>query len=213
MSPSREIIYYTDSAIPEKMADLVRETIKSIGLPIFSSSLEPLDFGDNKVAPGPKGYLSMFQQILDCLERSRADIIYFCEADVLYHPSHFDFVPTDEKFYYNNYWWKIFPSGKAVRWDADQVSGLVCYRTPALEWYRSRVATFDLSNFDRKFEPMSGHGSVIFKSEYPNVDIRHDGNLTYSKKSMKDFRKKPEFFEESTVDEILGWELNVNDIY
>lgn len=211
----RGIIYFTDSQIPKKMAELVRLQIKSIGLPIVSTSLEPLEFGKNIPMPGPRGYKSMFEQILMCLENSVSDIIYFCEHDVLYHPSHFDFQPYDDRFYYNNNWWKVFSDGTAVSWDADQVSGLVCYKEPAIKWYRSRLATFDPENFDRKFEPMSGEGSVAFKSKLPNVDIRHGSNLTYSKKGLHHFRNKATAvnFQQSTIDKIPGWDLTIDEIY
>lgn len=209
MSPSRSCIFYTDNQIPDKLAEAVRKTITAANLPIVSSSLEPLDFGDNEVAPGPRGYKSMFQQILSCLERSTASVIFFLEHDVLYSPSHFDFIPPDDRFYYNNNWWKIFPDGRAVSWEADQVSGLVCYRQPALEWYRTRLATFDPLNFDRKFEPMSGEGSAKFMSEVPLIDIRHNRNLTYSKKSLDDFRKKDTAinFKSGGLADIPGWNV------
>ena len=215
MSHYRSIIYYTDSELPDKMAGLVRQKIQAIGLPIISSSLKPLNFGTNIPMPGPRGYKSMFEQILVCLENSPGEIIYFCEADVLYPKEHFDFVPKDDKFYYNNYFWKVFPDGTAVSWEADQVSGLVCYKKPAIKWYRTRLATFDPKNFDRKFEPLSGEGSEKFMSSVPLVDIRHGRNLTFSKKGLHHFRKKETAvnFKKSTIDNIPGWSLKVEDIY
>lgn len=207
--PSRGIIFYTDSQLDERIARPVREQLLEMDLPIVSVSLEPLDFGENIVLPLKRGYLTMFKQILTALEASTADVVYFCEHDVLYHPSHFDFVPeSPQTFYYNQHWWKVRKDGLAVSWEADQVSGLSCYRELAIEWYKKRIVTYDEENFDRKFEPLSGEGSASWKSEYPNIDIRHNHNLTYNKWSLDDFRKKETAvnFRTSTIDQIPGWD-------
>ena len=151
----------------------------------------------------------MFKQILAALEASDAEIVYFCEHDVLYHPSHFTFIPPKKDvFYYNHNWWKVGNGDLAVHWDADQVSGLVCYRQLAVDFYRERVASFDRENFNRKFEPGSGINSEPFWSALPLVDIRHPKNLTKDKWSLDDFRDKTtaKNFEVSTVDKIPGWD-------
>jgi hypothetical protein len=51
-------------------------------------------------------YLDMFTKILKALEASEAEVIFFAEHDVLYHPKHFDFIPPKrDVFYYNiNVW-------------------------------------------------------------------------------------------------------------
>lgn len=207
MSLFRNIIYYTDNRLDDKIANAVRKQLSSIGLPIISSSLQPIKFGKNIPMPGERGYLTMFKQILSCLENSPGEVVYFCEHDVLYHPSHFDFTPPDERFYYNQNWWKIHSDGVALHWDADQVAGLACYKKPAIEWYRMRIDTFDAENFDRKFEPLSGEGSMSFRSAYPNIDIRHGHNLTMSKRGLHHFRNKATAvnFQEKTFDNIPGW--------
>ena len=181
-APSKGIIYYTDNQLKTSIARKVQAQIRSIGLPIVSASLKPMsNMGTNIVVQGQRGYLTMFKQILAALEASTADIIFFCEHDNLYHPSHFDFTPDRvNTFYYDRNWWKVRADGYAVHWDADQVSGLVCYREIALAWYRNRIATFPGPDgkFDRKFEPQSGTGSEWWKAEYPSIDIRHNKNLT-----------------------------------
>lgn len=207
--PTKGIIYYSDNRLPEKIDEAVKKRIREIGLPIVSCTLKPVDkMGENIVLDLKRGYLTMFTQILTALENSDADIIYFCEHDVLYHDTHFEKIPeSKDSFYYNQNWWKVREDGLAVSWDADQVSGLCCYRDIAIEWYKKRIETFDSDNFDRKFEPMSGEGSVSWESEYPNIDIRTGHNLTYNKWSLDDFRNKATAinFRESTVDKIEGW--------
>jgi hypothetical protein len=207
--PTKGIIYYTDNRLPVKLADAVKRTILAAELPIVSASLEPIEFGTNIHVKMERGYLAMFTQILACLEESTADIIYFCEHDVLYNPTHFEFTPpTKDEFYYNQFWFKVRADGTAVSWDADQVSGLVCYRKVALEWYRERVATYDEENFDRKFEPLSGEGSVAWWSRLPLIDVRHKGNLTMSKWDISDFRNKDtaKNFQKTTVENVPGWQ-------
>ncbi len=210
VSPSKGIIYYTDNKLNLKVARAVQKQIRSIGLPIVSATLKPMDkMGKNIHLPLERGYLTMFKQILAALESSDAEIVYFCEHDVLYHPSHFEFTPpSKEKFYYNHNWWKVGSDDRVVHWDADQVSGLCVYRETALEFYRERVASFDEASFNRKFEPMSGETSIAWESEFPNIDIRHDNNLTKSKWFIDDFRDKSTAinFEESTIDQVPGWD-------
>ena len=50
----------------------------------------------------------MFKQILAGLEALDTDIVFFCEHDVLYYPSHFDFRPLKKDvIYYNTNVWKV----------------------------------------------------------------------------------------------------------
>jgi hypothetical protein len=220
MDLTRGIIYYNGAKLDPKIARKVRDRLLTFNLPITSCTLTPIEWENNILLNEPHGYRTMFKQILTCLENAKEDIIYFCEADVLYHPSHFDFTPPEDgKFHYNVNWWKIFDDGYAVSWEAAQVSGLIAYREHALKWYRNRVATYtDDESFDRKFEPGSeGEGYTVgHLSASPNVDIRHKGVLTYSKRELKHFRNKATAvnFRTGTIDNIPGWEgLKTEYIY
>jgi hypothetical protein len=209
MSATKGIIYYTGGGVPDKVATGVREQLLTIGLPIVSCTLEPLDFGKNIVIEGQKGYLTMFRQILAALEASTTEVVFFCEHDNLYHSSHFNFTPpAKDVFYYDHNWWKIGKGDLAVHWDADQVSGLCCYRETAIRFYQDRIASFDPNNFDRKFEPMSGLKSESWRAKYPSIDIRGRWNLTYNKWSLDHFRDKStaKNFAQSTIDQIPGWD-------
>ena len=104
---TRGIIYYTDNELAKNIAKPCREAIikasKDKNIPITTAALHrKLDFGvKNIYFPSLKrSYLSMFKQILGALENSSADIIFFCEADVLYHPTHFDFIPPEKDTFY-----------------------------------------------------------------------------------------------------------------
>lgn len=214
--PSKSIIYYSDCRLDEGIAKKVRDQLLSIGLPIVSATLEPIDFGKNIHVKMQRGYEAYFTQILTALENSDSDIVFFCEHDNLYHPSHFEYMPpTNDKFYYDLNWWKVRSDGLAVHWDAVQVSGLACYRDLAIRFYKERLAKFDPNNFDRKFEPTVGIHYEEWWAEYPSIDIRHERNLTYNKWKLEHFRKKETAvnFQTSTIEQIPGWNLTAKDIY
>lgn len=204
------VIYYTENCLDEKIAEACRKRLREV-FPgeIVSCSLKPLGFADKEIVlPLERGYLTMFKQILAALEASSADVVYFCEHDVMYHPSHFEFTPPEDKFYYDLNWWKIRNDGLAVHWDAVQVSGLCCYRQTAINFYKERIESFDSNNFDRKFEPTQADKYETWRAEYPHIDIRHERNLTYNKWKLDHFRKKDTAvsFETSTIDKIPGWD-------
>ena len=216
--PTKGIIYYTDNQLKLKIAVAVQHQLKKIGLPIVSASLKPMNFGKNIHVPLKRGVLTMFKQILTALENSDADIVYFCEADVLYHPSHFDFTPPKKDvFYYNENVWKLDAvSGHALHYDMKQVSGIAVYRDTALKHYQKRVAMVEANGFSMGmgYEPGTHHrpervdDSVAegWKSEFPNVDIRHDGNFSPTRWKKEEFRNQryTEGWIESD-DEIPGW--------
>jgi hypothetical protein len=215
--PTKGIIYYTDNKLNLKIAHSVQKQLKKISeeknIPIVSASLKPMPhFGKNIHLPLERGVLTMFKQILVALEASDADIIYFAEHDVLYHHSHFDFVPSKkDQFYYNTNWWKVRLSDKkVVGWSANQVSGLVAYREHLIAFYRNRVKELEENGVDKSYEPGRRDQSLYktWKSEYPNIDIRHENNLTHGKWSKDDFKDKSTCIDwkETTIDKIESWE-------
>lgn len=204
-------IYYTDSVLDSKIAEACRKQLReSFDGEIVSASLKPLDFGDKRIViDKPRGYGTMFEQILAALEASTSEVVFFCEHDILYDKSHFNFTPpTQNKFYYDLNWWKVGKGDLAVHWDAVQVSGLCCYRDLAIKFYKERVATFDPENFDRKFEPTVGTEYETWRAPVPHIDIRHHSNLTYNKWKLDHFRDKSTAvnFQATTIDNIHGYD-------
>ena len=216
-NPSNKgIIFYTDNRLKLKIAHKVQNQLRAIGqeknIPIVSASLKPMDkMGTNIHIQAAPGRMTYFKQIIAALNASTAEIVFFCEHDVLYHPSHFDFTPPSaDKFYYNMNVWRVRPSdGKAVTWEANQVAELCCYRQHALDFYRERIKEIEKDGFNRSYEPGGRDASKYEQwwSEYPNIDIRHGANLSSSKWSPADFRDKSTCvnWQESTVDKIPGW--------
>lgn len=213
---NKGIIFYTANEVPKKLADEVMRRLAATQLPAVSVSINgPCPYGRNYQKDWKRGSLTMFKQQLYALERSDADIIFMCEADVLYPKEHFDFTPPEkDKFYYNNNWWSVGKGDKAVTWDANRVSQLCCYREHALEFYRKRVKHIEEKGFDRSYEPGGRDESLYerWESTVPTIDVMHGNNLTSRKWDANDFRDKStgQNFKQSTIDKIEGWD-NIAD--
>lgn len=207
------IIYYTDNKLNLKIAHAVQHQLSSVNLPIVSASLKKMDFGKNIHIKRERGYLTMAIQILSALETSKSEIIYFCEHDVLYHPSHFDFTPAKKDvYYYNTNVWRVRSSdGHALYCDdLEQLSGLCGYRETLIAHFKKRVelmteaskimSEIEFNKYVRAmgFEPGT-HGrpervddlkAENYFAKYPNIDIRHESNLTPSRWNKDQFRNE-----------------------
>lgn len=218
--PTKGIIYYTDNQLNIKLAKAVQSQLTAMNLPIVSASLKPMPhFGKNIHIKLKRSVLAMFTQILTALENSDADIVFFCEHDVMYHPSHFEFTPpTKDKFYYNENVWKLDQStGKTLHYRAKQVSGIAVYRELAVEHYRKRVQMVKDIGYSSKmgYEPgthsrperVDDLTSESWFSEYPNVDVRHNNNLSHTRWTKEEFRnqKYTEGWTEGNYKDIPGW--------
>ena len=216
------IIYYTNNRAQERIANAVRLNLKRHcdNIPIVSVSQYPLDFGYNIVAPLKSSILSMFKQNLIGLENSIADIIFFAEHDVLYHPSHFEFVPPREDCYYfnTNVWAVDDESGQCLYYDGmKMVSGLVAYKEILLEHYRKKIELVELNGFSHRkigFEPgrkpskgrFDDYDWEIFRSERPNIDIKGVHNITRKRFKLEDYRSRRHLKASWTLsDEVPYW--------
>ena len=194
------IIFYTDNRLKLKIAHAVQKQLRSIGLPITSASLKPMqNMGKNIHIDMKRGKEAYFKQILAALEACEEPIVFFCEHDVLYHPSHFEFIPTKGKFYFNtNVWkWNYEKKYGLKVDDCKQISGMCCYRETALEFYRSK-------EIDRHYEPQRKRES--WQSEYPNIDIRHENNLTKNRWTKEEFRNQKYTKGWIESEDIPGWD-------
>lgn len=223
------ILYYTDNQLQLKIAHRVQKQLKkaSNGKRIVSVSLKPMDFGDNIHLPLKRGWLTMAKQILAGLKQLTNEYVFFCEHDVLYHESHFNFTPPkNDVYYYNTNVWKVrWSDGFAVHTnDCKQLSGMVCNRQFAIKHFEERVKrleTYNGTKFDKYvrligFEPgthnrkerVDDFKAESYQSKYPNIDIRHNGNGTHTKWSPAEFRNKKfaEGWTERNVRSIPGWE-------
>lgn len=222
-APNKGIIYYTDNRLNLKIAHAVQKQLEKARLPIVSASLKKMSFGTKNIHfPHLKrGYLTMAKQILSALEHSKSETIFFCEHDVLYHPSHFDFVPPrKDMYYYNTNVWKVrLEDGHALRVDdCRQLSGLCAYRELLIEHFKKRVDRIEKKGYSTAigFEPgthnrpdrVDDYKSEKWDSASPNIDIRHGGNLTPSRWKKELFRGQhyTAGWTENHVNQIPGWE-------
>ena len=210
---NKTIIYYTCNTHLPEIDNLCRQTLKKIHLPVISVSLnKPIDFGDKRiVVRGERNPFMMHKQIVMGLEASDSEYIFLAESDVLYHPSHFDFIPhKSDVYYFNVNVWKMrWSDGFCVKTDnLQQVSGMISNRKLLLDFYRARVAEIEKNGFDRHYEPRN-KPRINYESAYPNICIRHEGNLTKSKWSVSDFRNKEyaKGWKETTLDKLPGWDI------
>jgi hypothetical protein len=230
---SKGIVYYTDNQLDDSiLIPCQRQLIKASAMydsRIVSVSLEPMDFGENIVLDLERGVLTMFKQILAGLEAIDTDIVFFAEHDVLYHPSHFDFVRAerpDKLYYYNLNVWKVRVSdGHALRVDLCRMtSGLCARRDLLLQHYRERVRLIEehgghaLTRKDKYvrrmgFEPGT-HGRAekvdsyrcgYWESEYPNLDLVHDQNFTWRRWEKEKWRNKRWIRGWTESEEVPGW--------
>jgi len=222
-SNSKGILYYTDNKLDSKIMKICQDQIK-VGAKqnkIVSVSLKKIGFGTSQITlPLERGYLTMAKQILAGLKSLDTDIVFFCEHDILYHHSHFEFIPPKKDvFYYNdNVWFLRLKDGHTLHYDANQLSGLCAYREPLIKHYEERVALIEKEGFSRRigFEPMTHnriewknkYGYESWKSRFPNVDIKHSTNLTNARWNKDQFRNKKftKGWKEGEDWKIPGWD-------
>lgn len=226
------IIYYTDNRLNNPIRDIARYYIKKSGLPIVSCSLKPIPFGKNIVLTGRlRSYPTFITQIYTALINLDTKYVFFCEHDVLYHKSHFDFTPPrDDVFYYNNNLWRWkLHNFRLVTYDKMRSLSCLCVnRKFAIEHYKKRLKKAEEMGLDstRSREPRTAriwgyepgakpmnHGGFSddlcddYKSRGPNIDIRHNKTFTSIKADPKDFKELPPGFKEIKYYEMKDWDL------
>ena len=215
---TKGIIYYTDSRLDRRIANVARGQIDKAEIPVRSVSLEPLNWGRNIHLDLKPGYVTMAKQILAGLEASTADVVFFCEHDVLYDPSHFDFIPErDDVYYYNLNAWKVDVTGehKPLHYDCKQLSGLCANREFLIAHYKERLRRYEETGYKFRMghepgthnreERIDKFGSATWRSPVPNVDLRHAQNLTNTRWNKDEFRNAISCRNWERADEVPGW--------
>jgi hypothetical protein len=223
------IIFYTDNTIRNPIRSTVRDIIAGAGLPVVSCSLGPINLGENVVVDGVRSYPTMVKQILTALKLSKTKYVFFCEHDVLYHPSHFEFVPkTDSEYYYNiNNWRWDYPNDRAIQYDGlTSLSMMCCNREIAIKHYELRMRLIEEQQLDKKrgreprwarrfgYEPgtkrmlrggITDEKLVTCKSEFPIFEIWQKRKFTQPNTTLESFKHKPKNWREVTLDKIPYW--------
>ena len=218
---TKGLVYYTNNLPEEKIFLACQAQLKRCmeiwKFPIISVSQKPINFGQNFVMDLESSVLSMYKQILKGLQECKTDIVFFVEHDVLYHPSHFDFTPDKENhFYYNRNEWRVSSvTGKAVYYEHNDVSQLCAPRDLLLEHYTKIVALVKKEGFNRGygFSPPRGlpreeqikHHYGCYRSEVPNIDIRHPKAFTRQRMDKSQFRSERSYRGWTESDGVPGW--------
>ena len=222
--PSKGIIYYTDNQLDPTFASAVQNRLVRVSggvLPIVAVGIKPFVWPAAKVIVLPlrRGFAAMFRQILAALEAQTTDVVFFCEHDVLYSPSHFTFTPLRRDiYYYNQAVWRVDAiTGRAVTYLTKQTSGLCADRQLLIRHYRERIRRIEAEGghyqYKMGFEPGShgrpqrvdDNGSEVWQSTVPNIDIRHEQSLTASRWSPTEFRSLRSCRGWTEADEVPGW--------
>jgi hypothetical protein len=188
------IAYYTDCRCPEPIFSAVINQLEIAAgdREVVSVSLgQPVSLGDNIILNLERSYLTMFRQQLMAISELDTDFVFLCEHDVLYHPSHFEFVPPrDDVIFYNQNVWRLrADTGEALFHYHKSVSQLCANRRLLIDHYRERIAQVEAEGFNYKmgFEPGTrkrSHGGIddlrsdTWMSPVPNIDIHTGRNLT-----------------------------------
>lgn len=214
----KNIIYYTDNRLNRKLTNTVREHILKAGLPIVSVSLEPIDFGRNIHLKLKRGHSTLYKQILTGLKASDADVVFFCEHDVLYHPSHFDFTPKYRDVYYydGNVVKYRLSDRKIIQYDCKWLSQICAYREHLIRHYTKRLKMIEAGKKAWGFEPGTGQSRLVdrydaenYWGEYPCIDIRHGRNATgVNRMDPSEFKNKKncQNFRVVDIDDVKGWD-------
>lgn len=109
MTDQVTIIYYTSNREKEGFERKIRDKLveNSGGLPIISVSHQPIDLGTNIcVGPHVPNDHNLYRQVQIACKAAKTPYVIAAEADCIYPPEYFQYVPEDtESFYrYSNVW-------------------------------------------------------------------------------------------------------------
>lgn len=190
----RQILYYTCNTHPPEIEARCRAQLRRCGLPILCVSLnQAADFEETVTVYGEPSVIMMHRQIVLGLTILKDDgLVYLCENDVLYHPSHFQGQhPDPQVFYYNTNVYKRWPDGHTV-WtdDLQQISGLCADKWLLLNYFTRRLIQLETEGDNRHYEPNARYAcrTENWQSEFPNLDLRHPKTLTRSHRQAHEFR-------------------------
>jgi hypothetical protein len=218
------IVQYTDNFGDQEFLEICRRQVnrcaKLNGIDeIICVSQKPIaDFGNNIVMDLERSVLSLFKQVVAGLEASTSEIVYLCEHDIIYHPSHFKYVPQQEGvFYYDRNRWSVCDeTGEAVFYYTDVPSMLCAYRTTLLDHYKKALA--DLESKNGKWDGRNGYSppkglpgnkrrgvrqTII--GEFPSLDVRRKDSWTRKRMDKSQFRNSNSRRGWKESDFVPGW--------
>ena len=194
----RVIVYYTDNKLEDNLADSVRKRLKrTVGpIPIISVSQIPIDFGKNIcIGKQPRKYKSIYEAALVGVKAAEpGSIIYLCEHDVFYHPSHFAKLPEDDMTLYfntNRYYYTLGRNSFMKARGKRGLSQCVATREALIQHLEERLRDCgdEITEVFGEWEKRSDIKCVNFESNRPNVDILHNKNYTPAGRYAREYKK------------------------
>ena len=117
------IIYYSSNKEKPGFEERIRNNILSLcgDFPIISVTQKPINFGRNIVVGevGASGF-NMFRQVQIACREAKTKFILSAEADCLYPPDYFTFVPPKEDLCYRNKNLYVMPQHRAYFWKKEE---------------------------------------------------------------------------------------------
>ncbi len=213
------IIYYTSNREKPEFEERIRNNLLNCcgDLPIISVTQKPINFGQNIVVGdvGASGF-NMFRQVQIACRAAKTKFILSAEADCLYPPDYFSFIPPKDNLCYRNKNLYVMPQHRAYFWKKEE--GATHAQIVGREFYLNTLNKLfegapEWSIEERNFPKERTHNKqedvflkneiVFYETKYPVVQIKTSQSMrhyTHSDRvtrheipywgSGNDFRKK-----------------------
>jgi len=191
----KSIIFYTANKTSDYFFKNVKKQLLKAanGIPIISVSQKPIELGKN-ICCGEIGQsqINIYKQALIGAKKAKTKYIFMAEDDILYHKSHFDYVPTKGKFAYDRNIWNIYTWTKPLvfSWKGRRnLNGLVCERDLFIEAMEERFSKYNEKNFpehlfgepgkyERQMKVIVRDWEFYYPKE-PSIAFSHPTELSY----------------------------------
>lgn len=181
------VIYYSSNQENPAFEKKVQETIlqNSGGIPIISVTQKPMGFGLN-VCVGEVGSseMNMLRQILIACEAADTKYVVSAEADCLYPPEYFQFIPPTDDACYRNDNTYIIGRGREYYWKKPE-GGTWC-QVINREFYIQRLKMLldgapkwdaNAKRFVKERGMRFFDSYKTFSTEYPCISIKASGGM------------------------------------
>lgn len=175
------IIYYSSNHEKPEFEERIKDNILKVAgnLPIISVTQKPINFGKNIVVGGVgvSGF-NMFRQVQIALMEAKTKFVVSAEADCLYPPDYFQFIPERDDLCYRNKNLYVMPQHRAYFWRKEE--GATHAQIVGREFY--------LKTLDRLFE-----GAPQWSAEernFPKERTRHKQEDVFTRYEIEFYETK-----------------------
>ena len=180
--PLVTVLYYTSNKEKEPFASKIRDNILKYkgDLPLISVSQKPLENFGHNICIGEKYpcYFNEFRQIQIGLREVKTPFVLHAEADFLYPPEYFKFVPPEPRCYRYDNVWIAYKGGKRYYFKGQAKTGAEINHTKTWldiinkyfegrpEWLKEgdRKPQKDVAYPEEKEHVWTGNPAISFKT-------------------------------------------------